>query len=188
MELISIHTGAVPTLARDPVSGFVRAAVEKLTPHKAVNFHAEQGRYVDENESFSSGNLLLTFEPSISETALGTNQLLSWYLGDLAFELDPCRVFEELFLRRTDRDGQEEYDDAVGRGDSEQLRYFDFVELIDHQNYHIYDGVVVFKVCQDPVWAVACAGCADIGTAIIQRGQIQLDRVKKNETVILFNN
>lgn len=170
-KLISIHRGAVPLLGQDPKTGFVMAQSKRnrrLGTSSLID--GRSFRTKNSNAMPFCEELVLTFEADF--TAVSTNNLfIGWHGGEMAFELDPKFVFDNLLMRRFEGSSRiEGQQQSILRPVCElsDVIFPNSMELISMGDLIIENCTVVFNTDGDFGWVVACAGSVLVGNAVIQ--------------------
>ncbi|KAF2113456.1 hypothetical protein BDV96DRAFT_648414 [Lophiotrema nucula] len=102
--IISLHYGSVPLLFRNPSNGFVFAAVDAFTTSRRRTLLKSFEDTTASSQTTPECDLVIQLEPNITSRRGSNpgNYLVCYYMGDLAFELDPYCVMLNLLLRRGD--------------------------------------------------------------------------------------
>jgi hypothetical protein len=186
-KILSIHTGSVPLLCREPSSGFVIAAVDIATQRgrcKTIDCSVEVQNTSSEPPRT---DLVITLEPNLlsQNGAASSNYLVCYDKGNLAFELDPLRAFSNLLLRRDDTfssDGNPLPPSWCSAGipwsrrsTRKEIRHLNHEELLEHASFCHENGRLKFSTGKKLGWAVACAGCSPLGQAVINTKGIDIE-------------
>lgn len=167
--IMSLHTGSVPILPRDPLYGAIMAGdpnPEQI--YKTVDASKEQisGSAVSE--------VIFTVEPFAQTNGSLSAIICGWESGDVAFELDPFNVFKNLIHKRT----LELADAEVGTENTLIRRELQVQqdqtqvhirknELLDLQFFKLNRVIGIIDIGPRFDWQVVAAGCALPGNAIM---------------------
>ena len=198
-ELMSIHYGAIPMLAREPISGYIIAQKSRQrSSGRVVVMDCRRDEYFslyEERFPPHEQRMVFTFEPDLAGASLG-NTFCGWYQGDLGLELDPKQVFDNVLLRRHGfpTSDTSEVEEAACRLSAVNLRpemqgpkrHLGAISLMSQCPYRVENGVVIFDTGGDPAWLLACAGCAEAGKVIVQRGELATHMATNSETIVLL--
>lgn len=99
-KLMTMCRGSVPLLPRDPNSGFVLGRYNKDTESEIQFLHVND--LADSNPGKLQGDLVVTFEPDVLGRSPFRSIFCCWFMGSLAFEIDPITVFKKILTRGTE--------------------------------------------------------------------------------------
>lgn len=181
-------------LARDPATGFIRTAnLAGSVPGRRRSRISctDKG---DADIRRLHGGMVITLEPDVLGPSPFCNVFCCWFVGNLAFEIDPLVVFSNILRRGvyhreilSDR-CSEKLTMTVLQQKGWGLRQISWMELLSLKSYTVEKGVVVFRVYNDPAWLICIAGCVPAGQAVLQRStEIQWEscQIEEGDTVIL---
>ncbi|RYP70594.1 hypothetical protein DL769_004916 [Monosporascus sp. CRB-8-3] len=175
-HLMFMCHGSVPLLPRNAKTGFITAADVNPRTRLSLDCNDESIGDGSLSEVLSSQEpitadmeLVITLEP---ETRSGASQSLFcvWFAGDLAFELDPLVVFNNLLTRphHQNNPSRQNAQNMMPR----PYRAINQKQLLEISHFKVENGCAVFNAHGDPAWLFVAAGCAPMGKAIIYRGSL----------------
>ncbi|CAF3491241.1 unnamed protein product [Fusarium graminearum] len=94
---ISVHSGSIPTLPRDPLSGLVIAADASALM---------EGRFIFDKgprplHKETTAGVLFSLEPYTGQDGTLCATICTWQYGEVLLELDPVRVHDNLLAQRS---------------------------------------------------------------------------------------
>jgi len=199
VPIISLHYGSVPLLFRNPRNGFIMAAVDASTASARRPDFGSTDKTTAYADAEPECDLVIRLEPNIvsHRTSSSGNYLVCYYMGDLAFELDPYCVLLNLLLRRgdtVDTHGSPlppAHSSICERGRKAEKQWcLGFRKLLDLGSFYpVYNdrGAVLFRAGTQLGWLVAIAGCVPIGLLILTRGEPSLDEAFAGDVVVGFD-
>ena len=192
-KFLTMCRGSVPLLARDPKSGFVLAPDTKYTESERQDLVIE--RMVAENQDTKIlSDLVITFEPDVLGPSPFRSHFCCWYMGNLAFEIDPIAVFKNLLRRGTESGIQLSSDkrealmqSRVSKGEI-SMKALGWMELLSLKSYRVEKGVVLLNAYDKAGWLISMAGLSIVGKTVFQRLKevdLSICQVEDGDTVIL---
>lgn len=149
--LMSIHTGSVPILPRDPKYGAIVAG-----DPNSDEVYAMIGASKKETLQRETSEVIFTLEPFAHASSPLSAVLCGWESGDVAFELDPFKVLQNLLEARS---LPKPSSDPVSVNDRQKFVRIRRDELSQLQNFRL-DGVIgVIDVGSSLDWQIVAAGC-----------------------------
>ncbi|QPC69494.1 hypothetical protein HYE68_000246 [Fusarium pseudograminearum] len=94
---ISVHSGSIPTLPRDPLSGLVIAAdASALMEGRFLFDEGPRPLYKE-----TTAGVLFSLEPYTGQDGALCAAICTWQYGEVLLELDPMRVHDNLLAQRS---------------------------------------------------------------------------------------
>lgn len=192
-KLLTMCRGSVPLLARDPRSGFVLAPDAKYTEAERQDLEIEKIGVENQNTEMRS-DLVITFEPDVLGPSPFRSHFCCWYMGNLAFEVNPIIVFKNLLSRGTESGIQLSNDkrkaltqSGVAKGDI-SMKALGWMELLSVKHYGFNGGISLLNSYDKVGWLIGMAGLSVPGKTVFQPLEdvdLSVCQVEDEDTVIL---
>ena len=191
-KLLTMCRGSVPLLARDPRSGFVLGPDTKYTEPERQDLEIQNTGEIQNPEIRS--DLVVTFEPDVLGPSPFRSHFCCWYMGNLAFEIDPITVFKNLLSRGTESGIHLSNDkrkaltqSGVAKGEV-LMKTLGWMELLSVKHYRVKGGILSLNAYDKVGWLVGMAGLSVPGKTVFQRLKdvdLSVCQVEDEDTVIL---
>ena len=194
-RLMTMCRGSVPLLPRDPNSGFVLGPNTKDTEGERQEVNVND--LADSDTGRLRGDLVVTFEPDVLGRSPFRSIFCCWFMGNLAFEIDPIVVFKNILGRGTEAEASRVESDpqneiSPNSTESEAgikgIKEIAWTDLLSFKRFRTVDIIGLVNTFDSPGWLIGVAGLAQPGRVVFQRLEnIDWDMcpIENEDTVIL---
>jgi hypothetical protein len=182
--IMSLHTGSVPILPRDPIYGAVMAG--DPNPGKVLKTVNGYDGPVGPSQVAISSEVIFTVEPFTQANGSLSAVLCGWESGDVAFQLSPEVVFRNLVHRRTLRltpqmAREELFRNSQVRVGQDPLVHIRHDELVRLQHFKIDRAIGLIDIGPKFDWQVVAAGCVATGFVIMVCDEEECDELRSGD-------
>ncbi|KAH6680199.1 hypothetical protein B0J14DRAFT_578063 [Halenospora varia] len=182
-KLIALCRGSVPMLPRDPHTGFVKTPGRDISSRQILTASELEDKHPEmSTDRPLAGGMVITFEPMLSDPSRGI--FCCWFMGNLAFEIDPIGVFLNLLKRPLTGLQPREHERGENRNANEALKYRKISQmgLLSLREFEVQGCCVVFDgLFGNPAWIICAAGCSPIHTIFYRGDPTELDVQEKED-------